>query len=68
MDCGGTLGTQGTLAAPRRMIPYSISPYASSRVRYTNLELDFDLSFGNGDNESGTGLGLGMGLGMSDLG
>ena len=43
--CGlwGTLGTQGTLAAPRRMSPYP-SPYASSRVRYTNLELDSDLS------------------------
>ena len=56
MDCGGTLGTQGTLAALRRMSPYP-SPYASPRVRYTNLDI-----------ESGTGLGLGMGLGMGDLG
>ena len=46
-NCGlwGALGTQRTLAAPRRMSPYP-SPYASPRVRYTNLELDSDLSFG----------------------
>ena len=46
-NCGlwGTLGTQGTLAAPWRMSPYP-SPNASPRVRYTNLELDSDLSFG----------------------
>ena len=37
------------------MSPYS-SPNASSRVRYTDLELDSDLTFGNGDNKSGTGL------------
>ena len=35
----GSLGSQGTLAAPRRMSPYP-SPIASPRVRYTDLELE----------------------------
>ena len=41
-------GSQGTLAAIRRMGPYP-SPNASPRVRYTGLELDSDLTLGNGD-------------------
>ena len=45
----GTLGTQGTLAAPRRVSPH-LSPNASPRVRYADLELDSDLTFGNSDN------------------
>ena len=42
------LGTQGTLATPRRMSPYP-SPNASPRVRYTGLELDSDPTLGNGE-------------------
>ena len=63
----GTLGTQGTLAAPRRMSPYP-SPNVSPRVRYTDLELDPDLTLGNGDIKSGTGANLGLGLGMGMVG
>ena len=63
----GTLGTQGTLAAPRRMSPYP-SPNASPRVRYTDLEVDADLTLGNGDNKSGSGAAMGLGMGMGDLG
>jgi hypothetical protein len=60
----GSLGTQGSLAAPRRMSPYP-TPNASPRVRYTELELDPDLTLGSGDNKSGT---MGLGMGMGDLG
>ena len=63
----GSLGTQGTLAAPRRMSPYP-SPNASPRVRYADLELDSDLTFGNADNKSGSGTTMGLGMGMGDLG
>jgi hypothetical protein len=65
----GSLGTQGTLAAPRRMSPYP-SPNASPRVRYTDLELDPDLTLGDDDNKgSGSGTtAMGLGLGMGDLG
>ena len=50
----GSLGTQGTLAAPRRMSPYP-SPNATPRVRYTGLELDSDLTLGNGIKKIGSG-------------
>ena len=63
----GSLGTQGTFVAPRRMGPYP-SPNASPRVRYTDLELDSDLTLGNGDNKIGSGTTIGLGMGMSDLG
>lgn len=62
----GSLGTQGTLAAPRRMSPYP-TPNASPRVRYTDLELDSDLTLGTGDNKSGSGA-MGLGMAMGDLG
>ena len=62
----GSLGTQGTLAAPRRMSPYP-TPNASPRVRYTDLELDSDLTLGSGDNKGGSGT-MGLGMGMGDLG
>ena len=62
----GTLGTQGTLAAPRRMSPYP-SPNASPRVRYNELELDADLTLGS-DTKSGSGTVGGLGMGMGDLG
>ena len=65
----GSLGAQGTLAAPRRMSPYP-SPNVSPRVRYTDLDLDSDLTLGNGDNNNGlNGSGaMGLGMGMGDLG
>ena len=63
----GSLGTQGTIAAPRRMSPYP-SPNVSPRVRYADLELDSDLTLGNGDNKGGSGTGMGLGMGMGDLG
>ena len=64
-----SLGTQGSLAPPRRMSPYP-SPHASPRVGYTDLELDADLSLGSGDSNSGlNGSGtMGLGMGMGDLG
>ena len=59
----GSLGTQGTLTAPRRMSPYP-SPNVSPRVKYADLELDSDMTLGNG----GSGTTMGLGLGMGDLG
>jgi hypothetical protein len=64
----GSLGTQGTLTAPRRKSPYP-SPNVSPRVKCTDLELDSDLTLvGNGDNKSGSGTTMGLGLGLGDLG
>ena len=63
----GSLGTQGTLTAPRRMNPYP-SPNVSPRVKYTDLELDSELTLGNGDNNGESGSAMGLGLGMGDLG
>ena len=59
----GSLGTQGTLAAPRR-----ISLFLLRILVQECLELDSDLTLGNGVKKLEVTTTIGLGVGMSDLG